>query len=747
MIRKEKKKNRKDKLQKIKEQGGPSCKLFWSDLRRKKKSRRITRMRGNDEAVVEETEQVLEVLAKHWEELGKSRNSLSPEQEPELVHESSDMCQEIGWEEVVKVLKMLKRGKAPGPDGILNEMLIYGGSRIVETLRCMFNVMRRSQVYPQDWKSSFVIPLFKDGDPESASNYRGIALGSCVAKVWARILTVRLGEYAEENILTDAQGGFRAKRRCADQIMILRGVCELRKRKKKSTWLGFMDVSKAYDTVWREGLWKKMREYGVEESFVRLCKGLYEGVQASVQVDGQQSRWFRVEEGLRQGCPLSPLLYSIYIMGMVEELERESLGVKVSGVWCGALLYADDIVLIAETGEELQKMLDMVGRYAEVWKFRFNARKSKVMVVGKKNGGEKWRIGDEEMEEVDSFKYLGVWFDQRMRGNVQLEKMVEQAEEWAGKIEWMARVDGELEAERGRLLWDLVARPGLEHAAEVWWPGGKTAGKRLEAVQDRLGRRLLGASRTVAGEAIRGEMGWRKLEERREEKKMLYGRRFWELGEERLVKLIVEKLKESGSIGWREEYEVLLRKYGLEEDEEEESGSAAAWKKKIEKQNWESWQEEVDKKSSLKWYKKVKEENGPEKYVGSWESHVAVRLRFRLRSGSAGLFEDKTRCQMMQEDRCVLCNGGNVENVKHFVLECEEFDQDRCRLLERIKRIVGAEEWVKEYEEGDDDSRVCLLLGRRVDVDREVMDVIDRCIMKEMVMWWQRRKVLLGWVN
>ena len=92
-----------------------------------------------------------------------------------------------------------------------------------------------------------------------------------------------------------------------------------------------------------------MREHGVEESFLSLCEGLYEGVQASVQVDGQQSRWFRVDEGLRQGCPLSPLLYSVYIMGMVEELERENLGVKVSGVWCGALLYADDIVLIAES--------------------------------------------------------------------------------------------------------------------------------------------------------------------------------------------------------------------------------------------------------------------------------------------------------------------------------------------------------------------------------------------------------------
>ena len=55
---------------------------------------------------------------------------------------------------------------------------------------------------------------------------------------------------------------------------------------------------------------------------------------------------------------------------------------------------------------------------------------------------------------------------------------------------------------------------------------------------------------------------------------------------------------------------MLLRKYGLEEDEEEESGSAAAWKKKIEKQNWENWQQEVDKTSSLKWYKKVKKRMG-----------------------------------------------------------------------------------------------------------------------------------------
>ena len=73
------------------------------------------------------------------------------------------------------------------------------------------------------------------------------------------------------------------------------------------------------------------------------------------------------------------------------------------------------------------------------------------------------------MEEVESFKYLqlGVWFDRWMRGNMHLRKMVEKAEEWVGKVEWMARVNGDMGVERRRMAWKLMARPCLEHAAEV----------------------------------------------------------------------------------------------------------------------------------------------------------------------------------------------------------------------------------------------------------------------------------------
>jgi len=79
----------------------------------------------------------------------------------------------------------------------------------------------------------------------------------------ARLLSKRLSVYAEEEILTEAQGGFRSERRCADQILILRGVCELRRREKKGTYLAFLDVSKAYDTVWRTTA-RRTTQFGVK---------------------------------------------------------------------------------------------------------------------------------------------------------------------------------------------------------------------------------------------------------------------------------------------------------------------------------------------------------------------------------------------------------------------------------------------------------------------------------------------------
>ena len=99
-------------------------------------------------------------------------------------------------------------------------------------------------------------------------------------------------------------------------------------------------------------------------------------------------------------------------------------------------------------GMELQTMLEVVQACVIRWRIKFNSKKSKIMLVGKREGGTSWKIGEEAMEEVEEFKYLGVWFDRKLRGNVHLEKIVKKAEERVGKVTWMSRVNVQVEVDK-----------------------------------------------------------------------------------------------------------------------------------------------------------------------------------------------------------------------------------------------------------------------------------------------------------
>ncbi len=205
------------------------AKLFWSDLRGKRKEKRWNRMKDEEVRIVEGEDEVLKVLARHWEELGRSSEDWSSEDcsKDNVVPDTAmgdvggyefGMCKEVSWE--VVVLKCLRRGKAPGPDGIINEIVLYGGGRLVAVMLLVMNLVIRCVSCPADWKRSLPVPLHKDGDNEEVGNYREIALGCSMTKVFMRVMARRLGRFAEEGILTETQGGFRSHRRCSDQWLV-----------------------------------------------------------------------------------------------------------------------------------------------------------------------------------------------------------------------------------------------------------------------------------------------------------------------------------------------------------------------------------------------------------------------------------------------------------------------------------------------------------------------------------------------
>jgi hypothetical protein len=247
-------------------------------------------------------------------------------------------------------------------DAIIAEVLKWAGESMRRIVWKMCCVAWSTEKVPHEWMQGLVFPLYKDGDDRDLLNYRGITLLSIVAKVYCSVLTDRLMLFAEreEAGIVEEQGGFRPRRGTDNQLFVLTET--IRIRTGKVTYAGFIDVKKAYDTVWRAGLWKRLWEEGVRGKMWRVVKGMYQTVESAVLVGDESTEWFKLEAGVRQGCVMSPILFSLFINGLARELKRKGQGVNIGGRRVQLLLYADDIVLLAETPNVCEMSCQIIAR-------------------------------------------------------------------------------------------------------------------------------------------------------------------------------------------------------------------------------------------------------------------------------------------------------------------------------------------------------------------------------------------------
>ena len=215
---------------------------------------------------------------------------------------------EILLEEVAQAVKKLKNGKASGFDNIVNEVIKYGGENVT---RLIWRLCRRCfelEHIPQEWMKGVIFPIYKAGDCRDPNNYRGISLLSVVGKLYSSVLNRRLVDWSEKNnIILEEQGGFRPGRGCADQLFVLMSL--LKGRRGKKTYCCFIDLRKAYDRVWRTGLWKRLWDEGVRGKVWRVLKNMYSNTPNCVLAGSEKTEFFGVDVGVRQGCVLSPLLF------------------------------------------------------------------------------------------------------------------------------------------------------------------------------------------------------------------------------------------------------------------------------------------------------------------------------------------------------------------------------------------------------------------------------------------------------
>lgn len=309
-------------------------------------------------------------------------------------------------EEIREVTRKLKNNKSAGLDGVEGELLKYGMGVVTDKLESLICRVWREETIPEDWRAGITVPIHKKKDRMECSNYRGISLLSAAYKVYTGIIYRRLKRYSEE-IIGEYQGGFRTGRSTIDQIFVLRQILEKTWEYRRDNWHLFIDFRKAYDSVRRGKLWSILREFRVPEKLIRLIKDCYKGDRGHVRVGGELTDSYEANTGLRQGCILSTVLFNLVLEWIIRKTNRErGLEVGYGRVW--VLAYADDVDIMAESAEELQRVAVSFVRTARETGLEININKTKVLRAGRGAGEEgEIYINGEKVEEIENFKYLG----------------------------------------------------------------------------------------------------------------------------------------------------------------------------------------------------------------------------------------------------------------------------------------------------------------------------------------------------
>lgn len=170
--------------------------------------------------------------------------------------------------------------------------------------------------FPSEWLVGVVIPLYNNkGDIKDCNNYRAITLLSCMGKLFiTSVLNERLKKFTDVNaIMRESQAGFRHEYSTLDHIFVLKSVIEWFKWKKKKLFCLFIDYAKAFDMVWREGLWYKLVKNNVKGKMFSVIQSMSENIKSCVMVNNELCETFVCNSGVRQGETLSLLLFAYYI--------------------------------------------------------------------------------------------------------------------------------------------------------------------------------------------------------------------------------------------------------------------------------------------------------------------------------------------------------------------------------------------------------------------------------------------------
>lgn len=530
---------------------------------------------------------------------------------------------------------------------------------------------------------------------------------SSVYKLYCSILNDRLGRWeSAHNIISDNQNGFRKNRSTVDHIMTITSIIETRKLHKKDTFAAFVDFKKAYDSINRNLLFKKMRHLGINGSMYRALIAIYDNVRCSVRLNGIYTEWFEVKCGLKQGCSLSSILFNLYINDLIQRIADLNVGIEIDGQKVGILAYADDVVLLTETEADLQLLLDELNMWCVNNKMDINQDKSKIVHFRNPSRpctNTAFTCGGKVLEAVDKYIYLGLLLTQHLDYSLMAKQVADSAGRALGLLISKCKAAGGLPFSTFSKLYDSTVASIISYGASIW---GCKKHRCIEAVQNRALRFYLGVGRYTPNAAVNGDTGWDTVYQKQWKVITNQWCRIRCMDQDRLNFKVYQWSANNHNLrykNWAHNVKHMYDQAGLDyvflasSNDLSKKYIQDSVNSYIKSQSNNEWTRDLERVSArrgngrnkLRTYRLFKSTYCAEKYVRIVlpRNHRSSYAKFRM--GVAPLRIETGRYEQLEEDRRVCFNCENdVESEEHVLMDCPVYSNLRGTLFSKIAQHI-----------------------------------------------------------
>lgn len=552
---------------KIKEAYKDNQKLFYGALKRMrtKKNEALGYIRDEGGKLLTEHTQIMERWRQYFKSLLEDDDTYeTPNSEDNEQQEENEYAMEtITTEELEKAISKLKLGKAAGIDEITPEMIKFLNTEGKEKLLEILNIAYSEGITPQDWQTGLINPIHKKGDTKDCKNYRGITLLSVPGKIYARILENKIRQQLE-NSLEESQCGFRPGRGTQDLIFTLRQVAEKTIASGRQAHICFIDLQKAFDLINREDIWKSLKKREVNNNNIRAIRSLYKVSRNYIRLKHETSEVLETTRGLRQGCVLSPLLFSIILDDVIKECKKETKSYilgnwKMEKVKLTELAYADDMAIIGKNANDLQHNLNVYNRELKKKNMKINKDKTKTMLISNRKEQHHIQIEGITLEQVDKFKYLGSTLNFEGKIEDEISERLEATGRLFNAMKTKFLSKKEVPKHVKVEVFKKVVTPVLTYASESWTTSTKTISQ-ITSMEMRFLRKIEGKTKLdrIRNETYRETLDTKPIEETVHENQLRWLGHTLRMTEDRIPKQVYEARIETRKRGrprktWKEE--------------------------------------------------------------------------------------------------------------------------------------------------------------------------------------------------